>query len=195
MAFQDVLNEVSAQLAALGALTSTIHVGRKHRYEMEAPRRIVFVPTRDSFAEPSGPGGNPRPLHDVTVGGDVHLWTESHYLTQVLRDQFIVALRRALKRNPDGARMSGTYKLTGGEWTTETDHESFGEEYTLGVSFVVPVVERTEWPATPSPENDAAAVTHPKVPSGTKQEHGVTMTLGTPPTDQGTQTITGPTTP
>lgn len=196
MSFQEVLAEVSTQLTAIGALTPTILVGKKYRFANEALRRIVFVPTSDSFEPVSNPGGNPRPILDVLVGADVHIWADDYYLAAALRDQFILALHRAVKRPAaTPQKRGGEYKISKGEWTNETDHDQLGAEYTLSVSIKIPILERT-FPALPTPATDLTALTNPKVPSGTKMVTNVAANLGgPPPTAQGGQNINGPTTP
>ncbi len=154
-----IRDAIAAQLAAIGAWTSTISIGDEFAEETGAPPRIVLVPRDESFVPPTGPGGNPRPLWDRLVSCEVILWGLTLADTEGLIDQFVIATHRAFKGTSTAAHArGGTYRLGKGRWDRKTNLDKHGFGYRMTIELTIPVLDR-DWSTTPQSAPDASTYT------------------------------------
>ncbi len=155
-AFVDAIN---AKLVSIGAWCQTIRIGDEFAEETGAPPRITIVPLAETYAPPTGPGGNPRPLMDRFVACEVIVWGLTLADTEGLVDQFVIALHRAVKDTSTTPHSrGGAYRMGKGRWDRTTNLEKHGFQYRLGVELVIPVLDR-DWSTTPMQAPDASTYT------------------------------------
>lgn len=198
MAFSQVVAAVEAQLVAIQAWVTTIKIGDEFVEETGQAPRLVVIPTDDAYGPPIGPGGNPRPLANVTTNAIAVIWGTDRDTTEGLRDQFVIALHRALKATSTSAHArGGTYKLGKGAWTRGTNLSRAGFEYRLAFSVEIPILDRA-WASTPNAAPSTGTYTgdqansYPTVGAPLDMVADVAATLGSPPSAQGNQTVTVP---
>ncbi len=175
--FDTLYAAIAAELLAINAWVVPL-VGEEHVKRLDPPPRMIFFPTSDTIGPPLGPGGNPRPIHDVLEESLCVIHARSRDVVAGMRDQFIVALRRVCKRASQGSVRAGNYTLGRGSWTRNTLIAKNGYEYQLPFAVVQPIVDRL-WelsdpdapagPENPPTEPDASAAadatTYPVVPA------------------------------
>lgn len=191
MALSQIITAVEAELAALNAYVTTIAVGDEFVAENDARPRIIVIPDEDEFAAPTGVGGLLRAIKDVAMSAELILRGPSYDVVESLRDQFVVALHRAIKGDAASSHgRGGTYLLGKGKWTRGTNIARNGQEWSGSFSVMVPVVERT-WPASADPPvpPDASTTTYDLAPPDTEAVSDVAAELGDPSTPQGNATV------
>lgn len=140
--YPDIFEAVNAALGPEVIASTSILFGAENLARQDAPRRIVWVPTIDSFSEAQQRGsvqGDPRALHTVDSGIDVHLWGTGTADALLLRDQFLRALRTSLGPN---------YRLRGGGIQNEAI-VSAGRLYVLSIVIRIPITDATPAVAQP----------------------------------------------
>jgi hypothetical protein len=124
----------------------------------KAPR-VVWVPTRDRFGPPRGPGANPRRILTRNAGCEVHLWGADLASTEALLNSVLSAIHKVAH---------GSYEATEGEWKDQLGSvTNAGLAYVFGVTFAVPVTDApsTEGPVTSIPTTGALRVGAPPTDS------------------------------
>lgn len=129
--FPDIFNAVTAAMPA----TVVSRFGRVGADIQDAPPRLVWVPTEDSFDPTTGWRGSnlndPRALHTNVAGLEVHCWGADTPGALALRDTFILALRSTLGPN---------YRLLSGSWLGQHDAAA-GRVYVLSLQILVPITD------------------------------------------------------
>ena len=147
---------IAAELLEINAYVVPL-VGEHHVRRNDPPPRMIMYPVDDTFDGPSGPGGNPRPIHDVLEASELVIHGTTLNVVTGMRDQFVNALRRVCKRASQGSARAGRYVLGKGKWTRNTLIAKNGFEYKLTFSVVHPIVDRrwslTDPDAPAGPEN------------------------------------------
>lgn len=150
---------ITTELAAINAYVVPL-VGEEHVRRNDPPPRIIMWPLKDSFGPVEGPGGNPKPIATVLEQSQLVIQGETFDHVQGMRDQFVIALHKAVKgANVGSSGRAGRYVLSDGTWTRNTLIAKNGHEYRLTFAVAVPIVRRT-WP-TPAPGGSPQAPTAP----------------------------------
>ena len=166
---------ITSELAAINAYTVPL-VGEVHVASAEPPPKMIFIPSDDTFGPAEGPGGNPRPIATIMAATELVLQGATTDHVEGMRDQFVIALRRACKHASMQTARAGRYAISKGKWTRGVAlRVKNGVEYRLTFAVAFPVVERT-WetplpgdpPQAPLPGTYTGdqANTYPVIPGG-----------------------------
>lgn len=191
MALSQIITAIATELAALNAYVTTIAVGDEFVAENDASPRIIVIPDEDEFTPPTGAGGLLRAIKDVSASADLIIRGPTYDVVEAMRDQFVVALHRAIKGDSSSSHArGGTYALGKGKWTRGTNLARNGQEWTGSFAVMIPVVDRT-WPVSADPPvpPDASTTTYPIAPGDVRAVSDVAAMLGDPSTAQGNATV------
>jgi len=104
---------------------------------LDAPPRIVWVPTLDQYAIPDVSDMNARSLWTRYAGVDAHVWGKDEEATEELFHQLASALKRTFSSG-QALQMNG-----GGRWATQelesAGYVKLGEVYVLSFQLGIPV--------------------------------------------------------
>lgn len=136
---------LATELLAINAYVVPL-IGEEHVRRNDAPPRLIIFPTTDKFSAPSGPGGNPLPIHDVLETSMVVIHGQTRSVVQGMRDQLVIALRATCKKaNASASRptsRSGSYVLGDGQWTRGSLIVKNGYEYKMTFGVLASIVKR-----------------------------------------------------
>ena len=133
--FVDAINE---QLVSRGAILQPgdcqicLEFGEERDAENDSPPRAVIFPTNDTFEAPWNPGGNQRPVKNVSTGLEIHAFGRDYDETETLRDQIVLAIH---------ASAYGAYVLQGGAWDRTTLRTQYGRKYVLRLTVQAPIAD------------------------------------------------------
>jgi len=165
---------IATELLAINAYVVPL-VGAEHLARNDAPPRMIFVEDADAITMIEGPGGNPRGLFSVVEGSECVIFGESRDHVEGMRDQFLTALHKAVKKGNAGTARGGRYAVTKGGYKRSALIGRNGFEYRLGFGVLVAVVDRKwEAPAPGDPQQAPVASTYvpktaPRSPSGLRR--------------------------
>ena len=151
---------IATELLAINAYVVPL-VGAEHLARNDAPPRMIFVEDADAITMIEGPGGNPRGLFSVVEGSECVIFGESRDHVEGMRDQFLTALHKAVKKGNAGTARGGRYAVTKGGYKRSALIGRNGFEYRLGFGVLVAVVDRKwEAPAPGDPQQAPVASTY-----------------------------------
>lgn len=193
---------VAAELVALNAYVTELLIGDEHVRRNDAPPRYIVVPNDDEYGPVVGPGGNPRGLFGVFKSSELIVHATSFDVCEGMTDQFMIALRKAVKGASTATARAGELRVSKGKFTRgNAMHARNGVEYKVTFAVGYAIVDR-KWdapapgdpprPPVPSTYTGAELLTYPIV-SGA--ELTITADVGrrdNPPADDNV-TITVPT--
>lgn len=156
---------IAAELLAINAFVVPL-VGEEHVASNVAPPKMIFIPSDDTFGPAEGPGGNPRPIYTIMAATELVLQARNTDLVEGMRDQFVIALRRAMKHASMATSRAGRCGLTKGKWTRGTIKMRNGLEYRLTFAVAFPIVDRA-WPTPAPPVDDPGGTPVPQPPDAT----------------------------
>lgn len=159
MGYTALVNAISADVIAGLAkggwpplVNGKIMLGRQHQFEQSRPPRIVMIPTKNPFAgkdtyDASLVGGsrpdtrkqraNPSIRTDFKTF-EVRCWGASPTKDRSLDYDFTEALYEQVIRSAHNVA-TGTYEVSDGEWTDETQLVQDGREFVFEIVIGTPV--------------------------------------------------------
>lgn len=140
MALADFIGDVVAHLNTGRDEPIPSYLGEKYKAQNDAPPRLVWVPTSDTFGPAVRIGANPKSVANRVAGVECRIWGATLADTEALLNDVLVAARRM---------GGGLLEMRGGEWQTEGELANEGFLYVMSLAVQIPVTEPAAVAITP----------------------------------------------